>query len=64
MFTNKPIGNDAILNLSKGYYADRRRKEYREGIPADIVIKADENFNDLLNDKKVQAAIQWLKKKK
>jgi hypothetical protein len=59
-----PIGNDAVLNLSKGYYADRKRKEYRAGIPADMVIKADENFDDLLNDKKVLAAIQWLKKKK
>jgi carboxyl-terminal processing protease len=59
-----PIGNDAVLNLSKGYYADRKGKEYRAGIPADMVIKADEDFDDLLNDKKVQAAIKWLKKKK
>jgi hypothetical protein len=57
-----PIGNDAVLNLSKGYYTDRKGKEYRAGIPPDIVIKADENFEELLKDKKVQAAIKWLKK--
>lgn len=56
------IGNDAVLNLSKGYYTDRKGKEYRAGIPPDMVIKADENFDELLKDKKVQAAIKWLKK--
>lgn len=59
-----PIGNDAVLNLSQGYYADRNGKEYRSGIPPDIPVKAEENFAFPANDKKIQAAIAWLRKQK
>ncbi len=59
-----PVGNDASLNLSKGYYADRKGKEYRSGLVPDILIKAEENFDNLFSDKKIQAALKWLNKQK
>lgn len=57
-----PVGYDAVLNLSKGYYTDRTGREYRSGIAPDMVIKAKENFQDLLKDQKIQVALKWLKK--
>ncbi len=59
-----PVGSDAVLNLSKGYYTDRTGREYQEGIAPDIVIKAKENFQDLLKDEKIQAAIKWLEQQR
>lgn len=59
-----PVGADAALNLSKGYYTDRTGKEYRSGIAPDIVVKAKENFQNLPEDPKIQAAIRWLKEQR
>lgn len=56
-------GNYGYIYLSVGYGADRNGRLYTSAIVPDMVIAADDGFNDLANDKKVQAAIKWLANK-
>ena len=59
--TGIPINDTAFMNLAIGYSADRNGKIYKEAIEPDIPFKSIDNFNDIENDEKVKAAINWLK---
>jgi carboxyl-terminal processing protease len=48
--------------LSTGYGADRNGKLYKEALQPDIPLEAVDKFNDIENDEKVKAAVEWLKK--
>ena len=50
------INDNAFINLSIGYSADRYGKIYKEAIKPDIPFVSPDSFNDLINDEKVKAA--------
>ena len=54
------ISEDLYYLLSSSYEADRNNKEYKESIPPDVEITGGDNFKDLLKDKKILSAIQWI----
>lgn len=57
--------NDAVwLMLSTGYGRDRQGQIYEQAISPDIYIDEPDSFNDIKKDKKVLAAVKWLKEKK
>ncbi|MDB5011910.1 MAG: Peptidase family [Daejeonella sp.] len=56
-----PINEETFINLSVGYGADRQGNVYRQAIPADIPFTSVDQFNNIQNDGKVKAAIEWLK---
>ena len=59
---NTPITiGSAFLNLSVGYMADRQGNAYKEIVLPDITLEGGDLFDQLMDDRKVQAAIQWLK---
>lgn len=53
---------DAKMPLSIGYDCDRNGIYYQQIIP-DIVVSKQDNFDDLLQDKNIQEAIQFFTKK-
>ncbi|WP_210148582.1 S41 family peptidase [Chryseobacterium scophthalmum] len=53
---------DAIMPMSTGYDCDRNDNYYKQ-IPPDIIISKGDNFDDLLQDKNIQEAIQFFTKK-
>ena len=54
--------NDAVsLLLSTGYGRDRTGKIYDKALSPDIRTNEPDSFNDIKNDKKVLAAIKWIK---
>ena len=53
---------DARMPLSIGYDCDRNGIYYQQIIP-DIVVSKQDNFDDLLQDKNIQEAIQFFTKK-
>lgn len=53
---------DAIMPMSTGYDCDRNGNYYKQ-IPPDIIISKEDNFDDLLQDKNIQEAIQFFTKK-
>jgi len=53
---------DAIMPMSIGYDCDRNGNYYKQ-IPPDIIISKEDNFDDLLQDKNIQEAIQFFTKK-
>ncbi|WP_073552217.1 S41 family peptidase [Elizabethkingia meningoseptica] len=55
------ITDDLYYFLSSSYEADRNDREYKESIPPDVEIIGGDNFKDLSNDKKILAALQWIK---
>jgi len=55
------INDIASMNLSIGYSADKYGKIYKEAIKPDIPFISPDSFNDIINDEKVKAAINWLK---
>ena len=56
---------DAVtLLLSTGYGRDRTGKIYDKALSPDIYINEPDNFNDIINDKKVLAAAKWIKEKR
>ena len=56
--------NDAVwLMLATGYGRDREGQIYEQAISPDIYNNEPDSFNDITNDKKVQAAAQWIKEK-
>lgn len=55
-----PFG--AVLALTIGYDCDRNGNFYESIIP-DIVIKQQDNFDNLLLDKNIKEAINWINKK-
>ena len=50
--------------LSVGYGRDRTGEIYEQALSPDIYLNEPDSFNDIKNDKKVLAAIQWIKSKK
>lgn len=53
---------DAIMPMSTGYDCDRNGNYYKQ-IPPDIIISKEDNFDDLMQDKNIQEAIQFFTKK-
>jgi carboxyl-terminal processing protease len=57
--------NDAVsILLSTSYGRDRTGKVYDQAISPDIFINEPDSFNDIKSDKKVMAAIKWIKSKR
>lgn len=50
------------LNLSTLYSQDRKKEVYKKSVHPDLTIKGGDNFDQLSADKKIIAAIEWLKK--
>jgi hypothetical protein len=46
------------------YARDRTGKIYDKALSPDIRINEPDSFNDIKNDKKILAAIKWIKAKK
>ncbi|QEH43367.1 hypothetical protein FW415_21885 [Chitinophaga sp. XS-30] len=71
-FGEKTLGRttlNAEFNLQEHYLAlathflsDRNGHVYDDAVSPDITITEGDNFNDLLRDAKVKAALEWLKK--
>lgn len=53
-------GSNLFLNLSTAYSIDRDKKVYKLSVPPDILIRGEDDFNYIENDKKVKVAIKWL----
>lgn len=58
------INNTSAMNLSVGYGLDRKGRIYKQAIKPDIVLDKTDNFNNLKNDAKIQAAVKWLNTQK
>lgn len=57
--------NDAVtLLLSTNYGSDRTGHSYESALLPDIYIREPDSFNDIKGDKKVLAAVKWLRMKK
>lgn len=54
------FGNNLNLNLSTSYSVDRNNKVYKLSVPPDIFIYGEDDFNNIMNDKKVNTALDWL----
>ena len=54
----------SLLVISTGYGRDRNGKLYTTAIAPDITVNTPDKFNDIPNDEKVKAAINWIKKLK
>ena len=55
------INETTSFNVGTSYYKDRTEKIYQEGIDPDVHIADEDDFYDLKNDKKIIAALKWLK---
>jgi hypothetical protein len=53
------IGKDLILDYAGAYLEDRNGNAYKNGVSPDITVVMGDDFKNLGNDKKVQAAIKW-----
>ncbi|NUQ24495.1 MAG: hypothetical protein HUU34_11135 [Saprospiraceae bacterium] len=53
-----------LLNFATNFVADRNKIIYKSSVNPDMVINSGDNFENLLDDKKIQAAIQWLSEQK
>jgi len=56
-----PVNNAAYMYISVGYGVDRNGRIYKEALKPDVVFTSPDSFNNIPNDKKVKAAIKWLK---
>lgn len=54
------FNNGISLNLSTAWNADRNGNTYYKQVLPDQVISGGDNFDVLMNDGKIQAAILWL----
>lgn len=54
------IADNLYYLLASSYEADRTKKEYKDFVTPDILIKDGDNFKDLSQDKKVQKAVEWI----
>jgi C-terminal processing protease CtpA/Prc len=55
-----PVNDAAYMYLSTGYGADRNGQVYKEAIRPDVTVDSPDSFNDIGNDKKVRAAVNWI----
>jgi carboxyl-terminal processing protease len=58
------INETISLYLSTGYGKDREGKAYTTALMPDISNDGPDSFNDIPNDKKVLAAMKWIRSKK
>jgi C-terminal processing protease CtpA/Prc len=58
-----PINEAAYIYLSTGYGMDRAGNVYKQAIRPDLTVYGPDSFNDIKNDKKVQAALNWIANK-
>jgi carboxyl-terminal processing protease len=56
------INDLAGLNLAVAYATDRNGKVYPKNLDPEIVVKGGDHFEKLSDDRKVKAAISWLRK--
>lgn len=52
-----------VLNFATNFVADRTKKVYKTTVNPDLTIYHGNDFDTLLNDAKIKAAIKWLTKK-
>jgi len=57
------INENAGINLSIGYSADRTGKMYKKAFNPDITMNSPDNFLIIENDKKIKSALNWLNPK-
>ncbi|MBS1537078.1 MAG: hypothetical protein JST20_04955 [Bacteroidetes bacterium] len=57
------FSSNLTLNFATNYVADRNKNVYKTTVNPDLTINQRDNFNDLLNDEKIKAAIKWLTEK-
>jgi carboxyl-terminal processing protease len=57
------IDRNGGINLSVDYMKDVNNKIYKDKIQPDILVNEGDNFDNLLEDTKIQKAIEWLKNK-
>ncbi len=58
------IRKDLILDYAYAYAEDRNGNAYKNGVSPDITVVMGDDYKNLGNDKKVQAAIKWFKEQK
>jgi carboxyl-terminal processing protease len=56
------IDDEAYILIATGYGVDRNGQVYKEALKPDIVMEVPDSFNDIQNDLKVNAALQWFNK--
>jgi len=54
------FGNSFMINLATEFNQDRKHNIYKNSILPDKFIKAGDDFDKLLNDEKIKAALLWL----
>lgn len=57
------FASNLTLNFATNYVADRNRQVYKTTVNPDLTINQRDNFDNLLNDVKIKAAIKWLTEK-
>ncbi len=55
------FASNLILNFATNYVADRNINIYKSTVNPDILITQGDNFDNLIEDKKIIFAIKWLK---
>jgi len=56
------LEDNSVLNLTIGYYANRNRKVYKQGIAPDLEVKAGPRTDGAMKeDIVVQGALEWIK---
>jgi hypothetical protein len=58
------IRKDLVLDYAGSYAGDRKGKAYENGVSPDITVVMGDDFKNLENDKKIQAAIKWFTEQK
>ncbi|MGC4100743.1 S41 family peptidase [Ferruginibacter sp.] len=58
------IANKAGIVIAESAITDRNKNIYYNNVAPDTIIWGGDDFDDYLQDKKIQAALAWLKKKK
>lgn len=53
-----------FMNFATNFVADRTKQIYKKSVSPDQTIIGGDNFEDLLKDEKIKAALLWLKKYK
>lgn len=54
------LGNDLIFFISTSFYSDVKGHVYTNGLTPDLQIDGGDNFKQILLDKKVLAAVNWI----
>jgi C-terminal processing protease CtpA/Prc len=54
------IDKNSMLVVATSFEADRNNVVYKDFVRPDVLMIDGDNFNDLRQDKKIQAALQWL----